>query len=520
MSTSSSDSENESSQAGPSRQLAPSSDENDDNLTTEQVEKLVQLQDLTGIEDTSICRALLESKNWDLEATAREQFGERDPPPPPPPLRPHDEAPELRQRLFGQPPVAPLNPRPPTPPVNPRGEGGTIANILRLSLYWVTLPVHWPLRLAYNIVWSLATYTGLVGPTPPAIAGGSSRPASTGMSPIQEVRRFKQDFQAKYGDEDTTLEFHDGTYAQALETAKKDLKFLIVYLHSASHQDTDRFCRQTMCNPQFTAFLEDKILFGVSIETHEGYRVSQAVRVNAYPLLAVIVLRQNRMMIVGRQEGFADPETLVQKLNDVVANNEAFVVAARADRAERDMNQAIREEQDAAFQETLRQDREKERVKRESEEAKRREAEEAEAAVRSAQERQEKIRQAKIDLAARVQPEPDASHEDVTRILIKLPGGQRLERRFLRSEHTLEDIFLYVFCHPDSPDDFDITTNFPRRVLPCKRPDFYRSIGVSDSTDEEDTEGGEEGSSLKPDATLLEAGIGKSEMLFITDLEA
>ena len=65
------------------------------------------------------------------------------------------------------------------------------------------------------------------------------------------------------------------------------------------------------------------------------------------------------MMIVGRQEGFADPETLVQKLNDVVANNEAFVVAARADRAERDMNQAIREEQDAAFQETLRQVRDK-----------------------------------------------------------------------------------------------------------------------------------------------------------------
>ena len=80
---------------------------------------------------STIFRALLESKNWDLEATAREQFGERDPPPPPPPLRPHDEAPELRQRLFGQPPVGPLNPRPPTPPVNPRGEGGTIANIIR-----------------------------------------------------------------------------------------------------------------------------------------------------------------------------------------------------------------------------------------------------------------------------------------------------------------------------------------------------------------------------------------------------
>ena len=79
------------------------------------------------------------------------------------------------------------------------------------------------------------------------------------------------------------------------------------------------------------------------------------------------------------------------------------------------------------------QDREKERVKRESEEAKRREAEEAEAAVRSAQERQEKIRQAKIDLAARVQPEPDASHEDVTRILIKVNRNSKKEKKVCKT---------------------------------------------------------------------------------------
>ena len=33
------------------------------------------IKDLTGIEDTAICRALLESQNWDLELTAREHFG-------------------------------------------------------------------------------------------------------------------------------------------------------------------------------------------------------------------------------------------------------------------------------------------------------------------------------------------------------------------------------------------------------------------------------------------------------------
>lgn len=43
-------------------------------LNNEEMDKLVQLQDITGIEDLSICRALLESKNWDLEATAVEQL--------------------------------------------------------------------------------------------------------------------------------------------------------------------------------------------------------------------------------------------------------------------------------------------------------------------------------------------------------------------------------------------------------------------------------------------------------------
>ena len=68
-------------------------------LTTEEIEKMIQLQDLTGIEDLQICRALLDSKDWDLEATAREHLNL--PPPsrvldqPPVPVAPL-EAPEAR----------------------------------------------------------------------------------------------------------------------------------------------------------------------------------------------------------------------------------------------------------------------------------------------------------------------------------------------------------------------------------------------------------------------------------------
>ena len=44
-------------------------------LSPHQMDLLVQLQDITGIEDLNVCRALLESKNWDLESVAREQLG-------------------------------------------------------------------------------------------------------------------------------------------------------------------------------------------------------------------------------------------------------------------------------------------------------------------------------------------------------------------------------------------------------------------------------------------------------------
>lgn len=38
-------------------------------LTQEQTDKILQFQDLTGIEDMSICRDVLQRHQWDLEVT-------------------------------------------------------------------------------------------------------------------------------------------------------------------------------------------------------------------------------------------------------------------------------------------------------------------------------------------------------------------------------------------------------------------------------------------------------------------
>lgn len=39
------------------------------------------------------------------------------------------------------------------------------------------------------------------------------------------------------------VQLFDGPYSQALAAAKRDLKYLLVYLHAPDHDDTDEFCR-------------------------------------------------------------------------------------------------------------------------------------------------------------------------------------------------------------------------------------------------------------------------------------
>jgi FAS-associated factor 2 len=61
---------------------------------------------------------------------------------------------------------------------------------------------------------------------------------------------------------------------------------------------------------------------------------------------------------------------------------------------------------------------------------------------------------------------------------------------------SFQAVFYYVFCHPASPNTFEIATNFPKRVLNCAP---------------------REGSHIQ---TLEEAGLRCREVLFVYDLEA
>lgn len=128
------------------------------------------------------------------------------------------------------------------------------------------------------------------------------------------------------------------------------------------------------------------------------------------------------------------------------------------------MTQTLRQQQDAAYLESLQADREKER-KRKAEEEKKREEEleikrmkdeetqrrevsisnklvrpqflERNRNAKNAHLLKQDLRRQKEETAANLKPEPSPKDPNVIRIVIKLPNGARLERRFQTTDSLL-----------------------------------------------------------------------------------
>lgn len=215
--------------------------------------------------------------------------------------------------------------------------------------------------------------------------------------------------------------------------------------------ETANFCRNTLSNPEVISYINRHMLFwACDVSTPEGYRVSHSVNARSghYPLLVMIALRDHKMTIMGRMEGDCSPDELLVRMRRVVNDNERWLNAARQERLERSFNQSLRAQQDVAYEESLRADREKERKKQlEREEQQRivREIEEAQAAENRRMELKERLKQ---ELVHQVPQEPSDGEIDAINIVFKLPNGLRITRRFLKSHSLNVKMHLLHFLRP------------------------------------------------------------------------
>lgn len=70
--------------------------------------------------------------------------------------------------------------------------------------------------------------------------------------------------------------------------------------------------------------LLDNVCFGIS--------VSQALRENTYPFLAMIMLKDRRMTVVGRLEGLIQSEDLINQLTFIMDANQTHLMSERLER--------------------------------------------------------------------------------------------------------------------------------------------------------------------------------------------
>ncbi|XP_071959337.1 FAS-associated factor 2-like [Antedon mediterranea] len=440
-------------------------------ITPEQTEQLIQFQDLTGIEDMDKCRQILERHNWNIEIAVQDTFNESE-------GRPSVFEDQVRERRREVEPVVNVN------PVDQR-----VFTIIRPQpvttwSQWFTMLVISPFRFTFSTFYGIFNWVRrLIWPDPRRIV----------VDPVADVMSFIHNYEETYGAIHPT--FYQGTYSQAVNDAKKELKFLLVYLHSGEHQDTPSFCRQTLGNTDVCEFINTRMLFwAASIDTPEGYRVSLTLRENTYPFLAIIVQRDSRMTVVARIEGAIKPQDLIQRLTRVMNDMEGYLVAARHDREARQFTQTLRQQQDQAYEESLKADQEKARKRKEEDDKKKMEEINAQKLAdeeeRKIQERDELKRQKLESLPV----EADANDADSIKVVFKMPNGMRLERCFLNSQ-SLQVVYDYIFVQDDVPNEFQIVTNYPRRVLQCQSTDDVPTV-----------------------QTLSEAGLQKREMLYVQDI--
>jgi FAS-associated factor 2 len=185
----------------------------------------------------------------------------------------------------------------------------------------VTMPFLW----TFKFIWAILSFTISYLPF-------LSRPRLQNQDPLDACKEFKEMFKEAYGSSGPN--FFMGSYSQALDAAKRDLKYLIVYLHSHNHDDTDQFCIDTLCTETFTSFIanNDCLIWAGDIRKSEAFKVGTMVGAVKYPFMAFIAYHENRMKIVHRFLGLTSPEDCVQILSRLKEQLGPTYLAARVDR--------------------------------------------------------------------------------------------------------------------------------------------------------------------------------------------
>ena len=290
-------------------------------------------------------------------------------------------------------------------------------------------------------------------------------------NPTQDARKFVTDFDATYHP-NNRAEFCNDSYQVAVQQAFQSSKFLVVYLHSPMHEDTAKFCRQSLCTRNVTMVLnEHAVTWAGSVWAQEGYELSSQLRVSSFPFVAILVCESARQVkIVDRIQGYMDEQPLTERLENCMRSNSHELAEVRLTAARQRESSELRAQQDREFRDMEdSQRRETERRAREGQERRAREEEELLQAQIAERESlvQRELREIELKRKKETLKEPD-NGPDVATIRFQMPTGAKVVRRFARSS-TLQQLCDYLDVHfaeaASSTTRFAVSSHFPKVEL-------------------------------------------------------
>lgn len=310
---------------------------------------------------------------------------------------------------------------------------------------------------------------------------------------------FTSEFSSRYG------ECHPVFFIGSLEAASqeafygkaRDRKLLAIYLHNDDSVLSNVFCSQMMCAESIVSYLSQNFItwaWDVTKEAnkarlltmctrHFGSVVAQTIRtykIDQFPLLLIVMGKRTSNEVLNVIQGNTTVDDLMMRLMGAMEIFTGQQQEDIRDEDEREARETVKREQDEAYRLSLEADRKK------------REAQEREEAEQVRQERirkeQEEEREAiRLSLEQTLPPEPkEDAGEPISKLRIRTPSGEFLERRFLGS-CKLQVLFDFVASKGYPSDEFKVLTTFPRRNI----------------------------NQLDPAWTLLEAKLFPQETLFL-----
>ncbi|KAK7917645.1 hypothetical protein PG985_011253 [Apiospora marii] len=442
-------------------------------LTPDQQAALEQFTAFTA-QEVKDALPLLERSQWNVQIAIAKFFDGEGPDPlaeataaqdsiPPPTAARHENLQESLLAASSPYQPARANRPDPAPRIVPQPES-THRPGLMLSL--LLAPFSWGMRFFSTFfrtfAYILAFLPAQVRPraiTASVTSGWKGTMGRRMLLPRDTAARFKREFEEEYGTPEvaTGLPFVESGFAQALDAAKKDLKFLLIVLMSPEHDDTETFTRDTLLAPEVKDFINEPsnniMLWGGNVLDSETYQVAAEYNATKFPFSCLVCLTpkegSTRMSIVKRLVGPVSSSTFLAEIQTAINKYSPDLASARAERTAQEFARNMRAEQDSAYERSLARDRERARQKKEAEAAAR-DAEKRALEQAAAEERRAALReQWRKWRATTIAPEPDATAKDAVRLALKMPmasGNGRVVRRFAAAT-TVEELYAFVECY-------------------------------------------------------------------------